>query len=231
MATRERDAKGRFVKRTAPEPPHPMNDEDDSVHQLTRTYNRIADGGHEPSLEDARREVVLRNLSLKVLWAVLLLFLLWLALAGCGTKRVVEYVPLETVRTERVEVRDTVVEVQLVPYRDSVTVADSTSRIENDYAVSHAAVRGGLLSHSLTVKPGVKVGTPFRLLTYTRTDSVPYPVEVPGPTEYIQHKPSVVEYILMALGVIFLLLMGWKLKGSLGTVVDWVTNLLHALKR
>lgn len=127
-------------------------------------------------------------------------------LAGCGTKRVVEYVPMETVRTERVEVTDTVVEVQLVPYRDSVTVADSTSRLENDYAVSHAAIKGGLLSHSLAVKEGAKVGKPFRLFTYTRTDTISYPVEVPVEVELSAWERTKLNYGGWAMGVVAVLL-------------------------
>lgn len=138
-------------------------------------------------------------------WA-LVVSLMACLLAGCSTKRVVEYVPMETVRTERVEVTDTVVEVQLVPYRDSVAVADSVSRIENAYAVSHAAVKGGLLSHSLTVKPGAKVGTPFRLLTYTRTDSISYPVEVPVEVELNAWERIKLDYGGWAMGIVAVLL-------------------------
>lgn len=76
---RERDSKGRFVKR------HIANttiDENDSIHQLTREFNRLADGGHEPTIEDARRAELLSHYSIHALYIIFILFLCWLLLAG-----------------------------------------------------------------------------------------------------------------------------------------------------
>lgn len=78
--TRERDSKGRFVKRR----PATTVDENDSIHQLTREFNRIADGGHEPTIEDARREELLVQFSLHALGVAFALFLLYLLLRGCS---------------------------------------------------------------------------------------------------------------------------------------------------
>lgn len=73
---RERDKKGRFVKKI----PRISNDENDSIHQLTREFNRIADGGHEPTIEDERTTELLKEFSLKILFVVFVLFLLWILL-------------------------------------------------------------------------------------------------------------------------------------------------------
>ena len=175
------------------------NNENDFHHEILRTYNRLADGGKEYTIEDARRRAVLELWSLRVLAIVFLLFLGWL-LVGCSTKKVVEYVPVEKKTVETVVLKDTVLQIQLVPYKDSVSVRDSASYLENPYAYSRASVRNGMLSHTLGIFPlksfdyGLKI--PFRFIR----DSIPYPV--PGPVQYVEKPLSAVEKTLMGAGML-----------------------------
>ena len=196
MATRERDSKGRFVKKTAA--PKINNDENDFRHEVLETYNRMADGGEEYTIEDARRHSLLEAWSLRVLAIIFAVFLGWLFF-GCTTQRIVEYVPVERKVTEIVTLTDTVMDIRLVPYRDSVFVKDSTSYLENEYAYSHASLRGGMLYHSLGVFPGKTIPFKFSYPTITIRDSIPY--AVPGPVQYIEKELSPLERGLMYTGV------------------------------
>ena len=81
--------------------------------------------------------------------------LLFLALASaCSTVR-----PLPTTDSTKVEVRtETVIEkdtvfVELPRVVERVAVQDTTSHLENEYALSDARISGGVLKHSLETKP------------------------------------------------------------------------------
>ena len=81
--------------------------------------------------------------------------LLFLALApACSTVR-----PLPTTDSTKVEVRtETVIEkdtvfVELPRVVERVAVQDTTSHLENEYALSDARISGGVLKHSLETKP------------------------------------------------------------------------------
>ena len=196
MATRERDSKGRFVKKQQSQ--KPMNDENDFHHEVLETYNRIADGGEEYTIEDARRQSLLEVWSLRALAIIFAFFLGWLFF-GCTTKRVVEYVPIEKKVTETVVLTDTVVDVHLVPYKDSVSVKDSTSYLKNEYAYSYASLRQGILHHSLGIFPLKPTPVKLQYTTKTRRDSIPY--AVPGPVEYKEIPLSPLEKFFLYTGV------------------------------
>lgn len=196
MAARERDSRGRFVKKQPPKKPN--NDENDFHHEVLETYNRIADGGAEYTIEDARRHSLLEAWSLRVLAVVFLFFLCWLFF-GCSTRRTIEYIPVEKKVTETVVLTDTVVDILLVPYRDSVSVKDSTSYLENEYAYSHASLRQGMLHHSLGIFPLKSSPVKVQNVTKTRRDSIPY--AVPGPVEYKEKSLSPVEKFFLYTGV------------------------------
>ena len=197
---RKRDANGRFIKKD--KSTQKINDENDSVHQLTRAYNRIADGG-EPTLEDARRECRLQQWSLRTLAFVFICFLMWLILAGCnGPKVVTEYVTVENRTTETIIVRDTVLEVKLIQSRDSVVTPDTVSTLQNPYCISTAGVKDGLLLHTLATKAGAKASGEVKYKERIIVDSIPYPVEVPGPTQYIEHNASWWETTFMVIGMV-----------------------------
>lgn len=175
------------------------NDENDFHHDLLRTYNRLADGGREETIEDARARAVWQAWSLRVLALVFILFLGWL-LVGCGTRKVVEYIPIEKKTVETVVLKDTVVDVQLVPYKDSVAVKDTTSYLENPYAYSRAQWKNGTLLHSLGIFPLKPFDYGLKLPIHIIRDSIPYPV--PGPIQYIERELTKIEKIIMGVGLL-----------------------------
>lgn len=194
---RERDAKGRFVKKQKPCEAH--NDENDFHHEILRTYNRLADGGKEYTIEDARRKAVWQQWSLRALALIFVVFLGWLLL-GCSTKKVVEYIPVEKKTVETVVLTDTLLQVQLIPYKDSVSVKDSTSYLENPYAYSRASITDGKLNHSLGIFPLKPIPYTFQMPVKIIRDSIPY--AVPGPTQYIERELTKIEKIIMGVGLL-----------------------------
>lgn len=213
-ATRERDARGRFIKKAAPVQPESSRQcaENDLEHQVMQAYNRIADGG-EPVTEEGlyRRELWMK----RTLHALFILFLLFMAflLVGCKTKRVVEYRTVEKKVTETVTVVDTLIEVQLVPYKETVSVPDSTSHLENPYAYSDASLQGGVLHHTLGIKPQNPIPVKIQTMEVVRIDSIPYPV--PGPTEYIERSYTTLEKVLMGAGLL-------SIGAALLLVISWI---------
>ena len=111
-----------------------------------------------------------RNIFLPVI------ILLVSAICSC---RGVKYVPVETVRVDSTVIRDTVMEVQLLPYRDSVATRDTASFLSNPYAYSWARWSGGLLQHSLGIWPlaTTQVKVPYFIDRYV-TITKPQVVEV-----------------------------------------------------
>ena len=97
-------------------------------------------------------------------------------LASCRSPR---YIPVETKITEPIETIDTVYEVKLVPYRDSVVVDDTISYLSNEYGGSWARWSNGKLHHSLFVFPGkvILIDLPKTILI-KRREIVPQIVEV-----------------------------------------------------
>ena len=114
-----------------------------------------------------------KNIGTYLLPAIILL-----ASAICSC-RGVKYVPVETVRVDSTVIRDTVMEVQLVPYRDSVATRDTASFLSNPYAYSWARWSGGLLQHSLGIWPlaTTQVKVPYFIDRYV-TITKPQVVEV-----------------------------------------------------
>ncbi|MDD6210538.1 MAG: hypothetical protein PUB21_08040 [Bacteroidales bacterium] len=109
-----------------------------------------------------------------VIAIVVILFFWWL-LTSCRVKTV--FVPVHSTTTVTERVRDTIIDVQLVPYRDSVSVRDTVSRLENEYAYSNASWSDGVLSHSLGIKEG-DIKTKVKVVEVFHTDSVPVPYPV-----------------------------------------------------
>lgn len=73
---RPRDSRGRFVKK--PVEPHRITEK-----EITRVINRIADGG-EPSIDDVRKEYIIRDFIIRALVGIgaFILFLLVMWLLG-----------------------------------------------------------------------------------------------------------------------------------------------------
>ena len=83
---------------------------------------------------------------------------------------------LKPLRYKKKEIiRDTVVQVELVPYRDTVSILDTVSHLENKYAYSDAEFSLGRLNHSLSIKEGENPNKDSVHRTY-RIDSIPYKV-------------------------------------------------------
>ncbi|MDU1893042.1 MAG: hypothetical protein E6767_20390 [Dysgonomonas sp.] len=108
--------------------------------------------------------------------ALLLISLLIICLfAGCKSKPV--YIPLKEVHTVTQTLKDTVLDIRLIPYKDSVQTTDTLSYLENKYAFSWAKLSDNKLHHSLTIKD-VDIPVNLQIVETLVSDSVPYPVYV-----------------------------------------------------
>lgn len=104
-----------------------------------------------------------------------LVALLAVLLTSCGSSRHAA-TSIEThdstkveVRTERIEHIDTVY-VELPRQVERIVTQDTTSRLENDYAVSEARVEAGMLHHTLETK-AAKIPVPVKS-TIEKKDSI-----------------------------------------------------------
>jgi hypothetical protein len=105
---------------------------------------------------------------------ILIIFLSCM-LTSCKTRTV--YVPVDRVHTETVTLKDTIVDVRLEHIRDSVAVPDSSSYLTNKYAYSWAAMKEGMLTHSLGTW-GTSIPVEVKYIDRIITDSIPVPYEV-----------------------------------------------------
>lgn len=108
-----------------------------------------------------------------------------LLLAGCAAKRItttsVKQDSINVVVREVVEYVVDTVEVSIPYISESVTTRDTTSHLENEYALSDAMWSGGVLFHSLSTKPQLR---PVQIKTpRLRRDSVI--------KEYVRHTERV----------------------------------------
>lgn len=109
-----------------------------------------------------------------------LVYIVFLALTvySCRTRTV--YMPVETKVLDSVIFHDTTFQEKLIPYKDSVSVADTTSFLRNPYAYSYASFSNGILNHSLGIYPHatVTVKMPYFIEKIRRIEvPKPYPVE------------------------------------------------------
>ena len=109
-------------------------------------------------------------------WIAVLIILLASAIVSC---RSVKYVPVETVRVDSTVIHDTLMEVRLVPYRDSTATTDTISFLSNPYAYSRAEWTEGMLRHTLGIWPTAttRVKVPYFIDRYV-TITKPQIVEV-----------------------------------------------------
>lgn len=146
-----------------------------------------------------------KNIGTYLLPAIILL-----ASAICSC-RGVKYVPVETVRVDSTVIRDTVMEVQLAPYRDSVATRDTASFLSNPYAYSWARWSGGLLQHSLGIWPlaTTQVKVPYfidRYVTITKPQVVEVEKEL---SKWQQFKLDVGGYALCVGFALMLVVVGY----------------------
>ena len=109
-----------------------------------------------------------------------LVYIVFLVLTvySCRTRTV--YMPVETKVLDSVVFHDTTFQEKLIPYKDSVSVADTTSFLRNPYAYSYASFSNGILNHSLGIYPHatVTVKMPYFIEKIRRIEvPKPYPVE------------------------------------------------------
>ena len=116
------------------------------------------------------------NLSAKEMYRkIQLVTFLAVLLTSCGSSRHAA-TSIEThdstkveVRTERIEHIDTIY-IELPRQVERIVTQDTTSRLENDYAVSEARVEAGMLHHTLETK-AAKIPVPVKS-TIEKKDSV-----------------------------------------------------------
>lgn len=140
---------------------------------------------------------------MKPLFAILVV----LSLLSC-TRNV--YVPVERKTTEHVFLRDTIVQTRLDVIRDSSSVRDTVSFLENKYAESSAHWSGGMLNHSLHIKP-VTIPVKVQYVEKVRVDSIPVPYPEPYPVEkalsrWQKTRMTIGDVALIALAI---LILGW----------------------
>ncbi len=92
------------------------------------------------------------------------------------------YVPVVHERVDSISVHDTLFQVQLVPYKDSVVSRDTSSYLSNAYAYSFAMWSNGMLHHSLGIWPQkpIEVKVPH-FIDRWHYEKVPEIVEVEKP--------------------------------------------------
>ncbi len=139
---------------------------------------------------------------------IVLLLLSLLSLFSCRTKEVIRYV--DRVHNEQVILRDTVIDVQLVRHKDSVSIKDTASHLENKYAYSNASFQKGHLSHSLAIKD-VDIPVKIEYKEKIVTDSIPYPVVVKS-DPVIVYKRGIFWWIGLGSVVFLLLFIVYKLR-------------------
>ena len=102
------------------------------------------------------------------------LLLICLLFVGCKTK----YIPVERVVRDSIAIHDTVIEVQLKPFKEAVLLDDTISILNNEVATSEAKITNNKLYHSLEVKDTpIKVETKIETRYKTIKEPVPYEVE------------------------------------------------------
>ncbi len=199
--SRPRDSRGRFIKVEKPEEKIVM--EDGGV----REFNRVAEHG-EPSEEKQHQTDIFVDFLQNAIGAVVFIIigiLILFAFCGCAPQEKVKTVYVPQVRVVNIEtiVTDTIFKAPLEQSHQERVTNDTTSTLSNQYVTSTATVSDGVLTHTLDTKPDaeVEVEASIPKSTITIVDSIPYPVPVPGPTEYIEHKPSAIERFLLWVGV------------------------------
>lgn len=139
------------------------------------------------------------------------LLILLILLTGCK----VRYVPIETIKVQKEIVRDTLVQVKLVPYKDTVSILDTVSHLENQYAYSDAEYSLGRLNHSLAIKD-VELPIKVQYVDRIRVDSIPYKVEVIKEvnklTRWQTFRLNAFTFIAIGVGIYLLILLRKILK-------------------
>ena len=153
-------------------------------------------------------------------FTIILPILVCIFFGGCRTK----YIPVPVESTDSIVIRDTIIDVQLVPYSDSVIVVpeieskDSVaSFLSNPYAWSWAQWMNGRLHHSLNIWPNKL--TPIRVPYYyerIKRVEVPNIVEVEKPLTRWQNFKMEFGGIAFGVCVGLILIIGYVLAQKRG---------------
>ena len=153
-------------------------------------------------------------------FTTILLILVCIFFGGCRTK----YIPVPVESTDSIVIRDTIIDVQLVPYSDSVIVVPDTaskdsvaSFLSNPYAWSWAQWMNGRLHHSLNIWPNKL--TPIRVPYYyerIKRMEVPKIVEVEKPLTRWQNFKMEFGGIAFGVCVGLILIIGYVLAQKRG---------------
>ena len=122
----------------------------------------------------------------KLIYIIAIFILFGTCVIGCKS---VEYIPVETVKTVKEILRDTLIQTKLVVYHDTVSSADTISHLENIYAESWAKWSNGMLSHSLKIKD-ISIPVKATIKDTHEIDSIRVPYPVKGDTVYVEKKLS-----------------------------------------
>lgn len=112
---------------------------------------------------------------MKKYWSVIVIAALILSLTGCSKE--IAYVPIDSVHYVKTTVYDTVISIKLVAYKDSVSIVDTFSRLENKYALSTALWSKNRLNHVLQIKD-VSIPVKTQYIEKIVIDSVQVPYKV-----------------------------------------------------
>lgn len=142
-------------------------------------------------------------------WLAILAICSLLALMLFSCKSSVQYIPVETIVTEKEIVRDTIVIHQLKVIRDTIVVNDTISYLQNEYAESWAMWSFGKLHHSLNIKQ-VDIPIEIRYKDRWRETIKEVPIEV----EIVKYKDKPYtwyEKLLMAMGILLIAYFGFTM--------------------
>ena len=156
----------------------------------------------------------------KSFFVTICLCLVCIFFGGCRTK----YIPVPVESTDSIVIRDTIIDVQLVPYSDSVIVVPESeskdsvvSFLSNPYAWSWAQWMNGRLHHSLNIWPNKL--TPIRVPYYyerIKRVEVPKIVEVEKPLTRWQNFKMEFGGIAFGVCVGLILIIGYVLAQKRG---------------
>lgn len=163
---------------------------------------------------------------MKQLIYIITIFLLsgiWFS--SCRTK----FVPVETKITETTTIHDTTFTEKLIPYRDSISVQDTTSFLNNPYAYSWAVWDNGTLHHSLGIWPNaVLIIKVPNFIDRIKIIEKPVPYKVDKPV-YIEKELSWYQSLLIWFGkiawLIFIIWIVYKTNKRFG----WIRWLLKGV--
>lgn len=111
--------------------------------------------------------------------------------------------PVEVHTVDSLVLRDTVVNIQLIPYKDSVAIQGDSSYLSNPYAYSWAIWRNGILHHSLGIWPMSMFPVQLKYIERIKRIEIPKPYPVIE-IEYVEKKLSFFQKVRLMVGDIAL---------------------------